>query len=105
MNANKQPQVAEIVSFRLKNGTDRATFLTDARATAPLLQRTDGFIRRALSEGDDGTWTDIVYWSSMEAAKSAAEHVVRHPDFAPFGAAIDGPSVAMRHERVAVNME
>ena len=96
--------VAEIVSFRLNKDANRDTFLADAQATAPLVSRVDGFISRSLSEAEDGIWTDIVFWKTMDAAKLAAETISHHPDFAPFGSAIDGPSVAMRHERVRVSM-
>ncbi len=96
--------VAEIVTFRLNEDADRETFLADAKATGPLLGRTTGFLSRSLSEAEDGSWTDIVFWRTMDAAKLAAQTVPHHPDFAPFGSAIDGPSVAMRHERVFVSM-
>lgn len=96
--------VAEIVTFRLNTDANRNTFVADAKATAPLLERTEGFISRSLSEAPDGSWTDIVFWKTMDAAQLAAQTIPNHPDFAPFGSAIDGPSVAMRHERVLVSM-
>ncbi len=105
MTQGPTAKIAEIVTFRLKDGTDPDTFTADARATEALLRKTPGYVRRHLSQGSDGQWTDIVLWGSMEAALSAAEEVVNHPDFAPFGSAIDGASVAMRHEQIEILME
>ncbi len=94
-------QSIELVTFRLIPGTDRAAFLENARRTETVVSRQSGFQARMLVEGADGTWTDIVTWASHAAAISAAEAVMSDPDFAPFGAMIDGPSVRMSHSTLA----
>jgi len=90
-------QTIELVTFRLQPGTDRAAFLDNARRTEAAVRRQPGFVARMLTEGEDGTWSDIVTWASHDAAMAAAEHIMSDPDFAPFGAMIHGPSVRMSH--------
>jgi len=42
--------------------------------------------------------------ASCAAAHAAAESVMQAPAFAPFMAMIDGPSVTLRHDAVALAM-
>lgn len=87
----------EHVTFRLIPGTDRAAFLENARRTESAVRRQPGFLARMLTEAEDGTWSDIVTWASHADAVAAARNVMSDPDFRPFGAMIDGPSVRMSH--------
>jgi len=98
-------QVAEIVTFRLVAGSTAEAFVDAARATEPLLQAQPGFLRRRLTRGADGIWTDFVEWRDLPAAHAAAEAVMQAPAFAPFMALIDGPSVTLRHDAVALAMD
>lgn len=90
-------QTIEHVTFRLIPGTDRAAFLDAARATEATLRRQPGFQARMLTEGPDGTWSDIVTWASHPQALAAADAVISDPGFAPFAALIDMGSVRMSH--------
>jgi quinol monooxygenase YgiN len=94
----------ELVTFRLKPGTDRAAFLAAARQTEAAIRRQPGCLARMLAEAGDGTWTDIVTWSGHAEALAAAEAVMADPDFAPFGAMIDGPTVVMSHSALVWQM-
>lgn len=87
----------ELVTFRLVPGADRAVFLANARATEAVVRRQPGFVARMLTEGEDGTWSDIVTWASHADALAAAKDVVADPAFMPFGQMIDGPTVKMSH--------
>ncbi len=97
--------VLEIVTFRLVDGTDQKGFLKAAAGTQAALKDQGALVRRVLTVDDDGLWTDVVEWTSMDAALTAAETVTRHPDFAPFGAMIDGASVNMRHAHIRWRMD
>jgi hypothetical protein len=90
-------QSIELVTFRLNPGTDRAAFLENARRTEAAVRRQPGFVARMLTEGEDGIWSDIVTWASHADAMAAAKTVMSDPDFAPFGAMIDGSTVQMSH--------
>ena len=97
--------VLEIVSFRLNKGVAPQDFETAARAIDALLQTRGTATSRTLVMDDDGLWTDIVQWSSMAEAHSAAEELTKDPAFAPIGAMIDPASVHMRHAPVRHQME
>jgi antibiotic biosynthesis monooxygenase (ABM) superfamily enzyme len=98
-------QSVELVTFRLNPGTDRATFLAAAKRTEATIRRQPGFLARMLAEGEDGTWADIVTWASHDTALAAAKAVMSDPDFAPFVAMIDGPSVKMSHSALALRLD
>jgi hypothetical protein len=95
----------ELVTFRLTPGTDREAFLAAAERTEAAVRRQPGFVARMLAEGEDGSWADIVTWSSHADAMAAAKAVMSDPDFAPFGRMIDGPSVRMTHSALAWRMD
>jgi hypothetical protein len=90
--------IAELVTFRLIPGTERATFLAAAAKTEAFVTNAGGFLTRALSEAEDGTWTDHVLWTDMAAAKSAGEAFMASPDTQDLMALIDPESVRMSHQ-------
>jgi hypothetical protein len=94
----------ELVSFRLKAGTDRDSFLHGARRTEALIRRQPGFQGRMLTEASDGTWRDVVTWDSHDTALQAAEKVMADPEFAPFVAMIDPATVSMSHSALVWQM-
>ncbi len=103
--AGADTPVLEIVSFRVVQGTDTADFLNAARATEAMLRDRGALVRRFLTVDDNGLWTDVIEWTSMDEALAAAEAVMQHPDFAPFGSMIDGSTVQMRHAPILWRME
>jgi hypothetical protein len=98
--AARHGPVAEIVTFRLRDGIDQAGFAAAARATAARLAREPGCRGRTLSRDDHGLWTDNVLWADAATAEAAAAAVVADPAFAPFLAAIEPASVQLRHAAV-----
>ena len=97
--------VLEIVTFRLIEGTDEIAFLDAAQRTEAMLRARGSLKRRYLVKNDNGLWTDVIEWTSMEDALAAAEAVMSSPDFAPFGAMIDGETVEMRHATIRWRMD
>jgi hypothetical protein len=103
-NGQQARAVAEIVTFRLVSGTDEAAFLAAAEATEAPVSAQSGFLRRSLSRGYDGLWTDYVEWADLASAKAAAEAVMARPEFGAFVAAIDPHGMTMRHAPVLWRM-
>lgn len=101
--AVSQP-VAEIVTFRLMPGTEEATFLSAAQATAAPVAAQPGFLRRSLSRDKTGLWTDYVEWADMPSAEAAAQAVMQRPEVVPFLSAIDPDSMEMSHRRILWQM-
>lgn len=68
--------VVEVAIGKLKKGADISRFLVDSRAIDPEFKKMKGFISRRLFEiPETGQWMDILCWSSLEAAKAAAEKI------------------------------
>jgi predicted component of type VI protein secretion system len=97
--------VAEIVTFRLVEGTDPKAFIDAANDMTPFLQSTDAMIARTLSSDDTGLWTDHVTWTSLAAAKSAAARMFERPEARPFIAMINPEGMTMRHASIHLAQE
>ncbi|WP_299946447.1 hypothetical protein [uncultured Ruegeria sp.] len=96
--------VAEIVTFKLTDGTSPEEFVKLSETTEAFVRAAPGFTHRQLSQGEDGRWTDYVIWNDMEAAKDVAAQFPKQ-DFAPaLMAAINPESVEIRHEYVLWKM-
>lgn len=91
----------ELVVFRAKEGVSREDMTTAALSVTPVLREMGGFISREFGATDDGQYADIVRWSSMEAAKKAADEVMQAPAFHTFFSLIDQGTVQMLHLRAA----
>ncbi len=105
MRAEAATPVLEIVSFRLNDGVTDHDFLAAAAGTEAMLRERGALVRRYLVRDNDGLWTDVIEWTSMDAALAAAEAVMQHPDFAPFGGMIDGETVHLRHALIRFRMD
>ena len=97
--------VLEIVTFRLVEGAEPSAFLDAAHGTEALLRDRGALVRRILTVDADGLWTDIVEWTSHDAALQAAAEVMAEPSFQPFMAMIDPSSVSMRHVSILWRMD
>ncbi|MBL9046839.1 MAG: hypothetical protein JNK34_05925 [Tabrizicola sp.] len=97
-------QTIEHVTFRLAPGTTREAFLAEARRGEALVRRQSGFRARMLTEGSDGTWSDIVTWDSHAQATTAAETLMADPEFLAFCSLIDAGSVKMTHSALVWQM-
>ncbi len=97
--------VAEIVTFRLNSGADPQTFTNAAKAMMPFLNSTKAMTGRILSCDSDGTWTDHITWTSLEAAKSAAQEMFERPEAAPFMQMIDPTGMSMHHAPILFQIQ
>ncbi len=89
--------VIENVSFRLKPDSNVDGFLKSNEAVDAWLSAQPGFVTRTLSEGEGGMWLDHVEWATMDAAKAAADAMMKEATLAPFASQIDETTVQMRH--------
>lgn len=93
-------QIAEIVTFSLAQGVSSKDFVAISQQSEAFVRAQPGFVRRHLSQGEDGSWTDYVVWADMDTAKRVMEAFPKQ-DFAPaLMAAISPDSVTIRHETV-----
>lgn len=93
----------EIVEFRLGRGTASAF----TAANQPLnhwLGAQPGFVSRQLAERDDGSYIDVLVWSSRGDAEAAASKVMGLFGESDAVTMIDPQSVRMTHAPVRMSL-
>jgi len=93
----------EIVTFKLTEGTNEATFLKASEIVTKFAKSCDGFVKRQLSKADDGSWMDYVEWATLEDAKAAAAKFGQQSELGPFMAYLDGSSINLKHNALMLN--
>ena len=96
------PTIAEIVTFRLKEGINTDDFTASATEMTAFLRHTGAMVARSLSADDAAIWTDHILWTSEDAAKSAAKEMFERPEAGPFMSMIDTEGMTMRHAKLAL---
>ena len=90
--------VVELVVFKTKENTDYAEFMDAVSETDEFIQKCDGFVLRELNYSEETSeWVDIVYWESMEQAKTAGQQFMEHPKCTSFMKLIDPNHMKMWH--------
>ncbi|MEP2427962.1 hypothetical protein [Roseobacter sp.] len=97
--------IAEIVTYRVKDGITTAEALKAARQTEPFLATTGAVLSRSLSRDDRGIWTDYILWSSLAAAKATEAQAMQRPEFATFFGMIAEGSAQLRYAPVVFQMD
>ena len=96
------PETLEIVTFRLKPGTE-AGFVANNGAISDWLARQPGFLGRHLGRREDGTWVDVVRWQTMEQARASADRIMAEIGDSAALQAIEPASVDMNHAEIALS--
>jgi hypothetical protein len=95
----------EIVIYKLKASVNRDQFMeVSARATEWLRGR-PGYLGRELLEDESGLWVDLVRWTTIEDALSAASAFMEVPEAAAFMDTVEPESITMLHPRRVVLYE
>lgn len=90
------PEALEITTFRLAAGLTGADFVRANEDINAYLRRQPGFRWRRITEGEDGTITDIVAWESVAAGRRGAEGIMTEMADSPVHAIIDQDTVDFR---------
>ena len=70
----------DVISYELTEGTTREKLLDVAkRIYKDWMAKQKGFIKWEIHSNKDGSYTDIVYWESEEAAKEAEKDMINIP--------------------------
>ena len=93
--------VVELVRFRSRPDVDAEEVVSKSAAADGVLSTMSGFVSRYLTQSADGEWTDIVLWSDMESASSAAEQVLKDAICLEFFSLIDQDTIDMQHLRIS----
>jgi hypothetical protein len=96
-------KVLELVVFKLRDGATREELLPTLDAVSEWLKSQPGFISREFSYDAEGDrWIEIIWWSTMQHAKSSAEVALTAESCAPMFALIDEQSTLMVHGELAI---
>ncbi|SFD67314.1 hypothetical protein [Pseudoalteromonas denitrificans] len=91
-------QVVEIVQFKLNEGITEQDFMSSNDEFEKFLYQQSGMLYRSLCKSStNGTYTDIVYWQTMEQAKTAQQAFFDSEFCKQFMICIDKESVIMDH--------
>jgi heme-degrading monooxygenase HmoA len=63
--------VIEVVVFRLQSPALTQDFLVAIEETTAMLKNQPGFLSRSIGQSEGEEWVDILYWESVEDAKSS----------------------------------
>jgi len=73
--------VVELVQYKLRESVEEEDFLGTLKPVLKnFLEKQSGFLKPwEIYKSEDGTWTEIVRWRTMEDAKKAANPVIHGP--------------------------
>ena len=101
--ASTAGKVLELVVFKLEKGVTREQFLDTVDAVSTWIAEQPGFMSRDLSYDAEGDrWIEVIWWTTMEAARVAAELAMTSESCAPMFALIDKESTLMAHGEPAI---
>ncbi len=94
----------ELVTFRLARGTGQQ-FVDANAAVSDWLKRQPGFVSRHLAERDDGSYLDIVFWQSHEAALAASGKIMEEMAQNEAMTMIDPMGLEMNHATIRLSVD
>jgi heme-degrading monooxygenase HmoA len=97
-------QTLELVTFRLARGGGQQ-FLDANAAINDWLKRQPGFVARHLAERDDGSYVDIVFWRTHEAALAASTKMMDEMAQSEAMTMIDPMGLEMSHATIRLSVE
>jgi heme-degrading monooxygenase HmoA len=94
----------ELVTFRLVRGSSEQ-FIDANAAISDWLKRQPGFVSRHLAERDDGSYVDIVFWQTHEAALAASAKMMEEMAQSEAMTMIDPMSLEMTHGNIRLSID
>lgn len=90
----------EMVSYKINGQTSDEQVDQAQQKINEFCMQQPGFIYRSVSQNDDKTWFDIVYWQNMDAAQKASAAFESSPVCGDVMAIVEEGSVSMTHMNV-----
>jgi hypothetical protein len=89
--------VIEMVTYKLKAGVSVEQLQATHSEVNDFCLAQSGFLYRSVSQDEEQTWHDIVYWKNMDNARAAGEAFMACSTGQKLVALIDNESMQMRH--------
>jgi len=90
----------ERVSYQLKAGVNLEEFVKANEAISNWAKTQPGFQYRSLSQQEDGSWLDLVFWQSKEQAEAAMAKSQQEPLFGSFMEYVQEGTIDMGHNKI-----
>jgi len=98
----EKAKAIELVIFKFKSGIDDQKALEVFTALNEILKTYIGFVSRQFAKATDDTWMDMVYWESIEHAKTAADDIMKNPKAVELFGYMDETKMNFYHFSLAV---
>lgn len=92
--------VVEMVHFKFQDQVLQAEAEEALKQLSTFAKAQAGFIKRTVLRNADGSYTDLVWWESLEEAQAAAKKAETSPDCAPLFGLMDFNSISMNHSEL-----
>ncbi|KIC22977.1 MULTISPECIES: antibiotic biosynthesis monooxygenase family protein [unclassified Leisingera] len=92
--------IVEYLEFNLVDGANPDEFLRETLAMDEVLEGYDGFVARHLARNTDGSWVEVVYWTSLEDAEAALPRFVEDPRTKGFLGLVNGDSLSVKYSNL-----
>lgn len=89
--------VVEIVHFKFQDQVHQAKAEEALKQLSKFAKEQEGFIKRTVVRHEDGSYTDLVWWESLDEAQAAAKKAETSPDCAPVFGLMDYNSIDLKH--------
>lgn len=88
----------DCITYRLADGISEShLFQVARRIYTQWMKNQPWFVSREIHTNDDGTYTDIVTWDTMEHAKQSEQHMIDIPDADQRYVCYQADSIVSRH--------
>lgn len=98
-------KIIEVITFKLKKGINKDSFIKTIPATNDFIKKCEGFISRRLSCNENGTWLEHVEWENLQYAKAASEEFMKTDSLMPMMQAIDEETIIMGHNQLIISLD
>jgi hypothetical protein len=92
--------VMEWVTFKINANCSPDAFIAACEPVNAWARRQPGFLSRAVSVNEEGTWFDVVFWDSVDTAHAAAAKIMGDLGQSDFMAMIDTSTIQMQHPKI-----
>lgn len=86
----------EIVTYKLKTEASTEQLAATHEQVNQFCAAQEGFIYRSISQDENNTWFDIVYWQNMQCAKKAGEAFMQSTVCQQLSPLIDNETLVIR---------
>ena len=92
--------VIEMVLFRTNEGIKREDAQKELVKLNGFLAYQAGFISRKTAFSDDGQYLDLVYWTDLDAAKTASDKMMQNADTMKIIGIIEQKTMLFKHFQI-----